>query len=85
MNLPMFQGNVRTYDIIADLFIHSIITVIIKTISFCHMGRSTILNNQQKVILVAVCDTMFSLLLQILVNKKMSISLRGFIMCHYAN
>ena len=52
----MFLGNVRTYEIIADLFIRSTITVVIKTISYCHMGRSTILNNQQKVILVAVYD-----------------------------
>ena len=52
----MFLGNVRTYEIIADLFIRSTITVVIKTISYCHMGWSTILNNQQKVILVAVYD-----------------------------
>ena len=77
----MFLGNVRTYEIMADLFIRSTITVIIKTISYCHLGRSTILNDQQKVILVAEYDTMFSLLLQILFNKKMSISLRVFL--HY--
>ena len=75
----MFPGNLRTYEIIADLFIRSTITVIIKTISYCHMGRSTILNDQKKVLLVAEYETMFSLSLQILVKKKMSINLRGFL------
>ena len=77
----MFPGNLRTYEIIADLFVHSTITVIIKTISYCHLGLTTFLNNQQKVILEAEYKTIFSMLF----NNKMSISLRVFFIalwCH---
>ena len=77
----MFPGNLRTYEIIADLFVHSTITVIIKTISYCHLGPITFLNNQQKVILVAEYNRMFSMLF----NNKMSIILRVFFIalwCH---